>query len=192
MDALSHKDFGGKMKAWKGVKLNFSSDKGCIEEFADYASGYARSHYQLKPEDTFLLVLAAKKFGEGATLEQTVANIGILWKYQAKKMNGMVYGVWTDGRQFKFLRIDRDGKVWVSAMVEVLEDVCTWLHYVVDCALKAAPTTTPATSSTAIFDAAEGFTFVSIGEEEGEVGEEKFDELAEEDGTDTISVIENV
>ncbi|RKO85398.1 hypothetical protein BDK51DRAFT_34710 [Blyttiomyces helicus] len=64
----------------------------------------------------------------------------------ANRPNATVYGFLTDSVFWEFVRIDNESKVW-TASVSSLTDAITWLRYILDCAERSTPSTTPTTSN---------------------------------------------
>ncbi|RKO83486.1 hypothetical protein BDK51DRAFT_49915 [Blyttiomyces helicus] len=79
---------------------------------------------------------------------EIVAYCGVIHKARklAGRPNSTVYGFLTDSVFWEFVRIDNKSKVWTSLVVSE-EDAPTWLMYILDCAERSTPSTTPTTSN---------------------------------------------
>ncbi|RKO86097.1 hypothetical protein BDK51DRAFT_34459 [Blyttiomyces helicus] len=89
-------------------------------------------------------------WGEATSVQniwQLVAYCGMIHKARLaqKEQNSTVYGFLTDGETWEFVRIDNESNVWTTK-VSTLRKAMTWLRYILDCAQKSTPSSTPTTS----------------------------------------------
>ncbi|KAI8825234.1 uncharacterized protein EV422DRAFT_606009 [Fimicolochytrium jonesii] len=102
---------------------------------------------------TMLFVGEAKVAGGERSLWQIIAYCGMLRKLRLKHVasspyshNATIYGFVTDSIVWEFVRVDNNGKVFLSPAITSHIDVQTWLGYTLKCARQSTRTASPAVS----------------------------------------------
>jgi hypothetical protein len=117
--------------------------------FADYSVWYDSA--KKKTLATNLLILEAKRrYQTDAALPQLAAYMGIVYttRKEESKQNCVVYGASSDGRAFRFCRIDNDGVFVQSGQLEwrtvvEREKIYSIMRSLLRAAALSSPSTTP-------------------------------------------------
>jgi hypothetical protein len=146
LDVLHKSRLPIRLSCWGEISLSVENEKKKLNGRADYFLGYgARGERSLH---TLLIAGEAKALNAPLNIWQIVAYAGIVHRERRKlkKTNSTTYGFITDSAIWKFIRVDNNSKVWISNPIVNTDEVGTWLRYIIDCAWKSTPSTTPATS----------------------------------------------
>ena len=117
--------------------------------FADYSIWYDRSREGRATMATNLLIVEAKRqWYTDAALPQLASYMGIVHtaRKEKSKQNCIVYGITSDGRSFRFCRIDNDGVFTRSPLLEWECDqdkIYTIIRSLLRAAALSSPSTTP-------------------------------------------------
>jgi hypothetical protein len=118
-----------------------------LSGFADYSIWYDSA--TKKTMATNLLIIEAKRFGgTDYALSQLVAYMGIVHstRKEEQKENSVVYGIVSDGRVFRFCRIDNGGIFTKSFLMEWEErpdQILSIIRSIIRAAGLSSPSTTP-------------------------------------------------
>ncbi|RKO93878.1 hypothetical protein BDK51DRAFT_37727 [Blyttiomyces helicus] len=131
---LKHKK-SEKIACWGEVRLTWTGGTKILTGYSDYVLGYGggTTHEYMS---TMLVCGEAKCYLAEMNIWQIVAYCGVIHK--ARKLAGRPNST--------LVRIDNKSKVWTSLVVSE-EDAPTWLRYILDCAKRSTPFTTPTTSN---------------------------------------------
>jgi hypothetical protein len=117
--------------------------------FSDYSVWYDRSRKGVATMATNLLIVEAKREGYTDTaIPQLICYMGIVHaaRKDASKENCIVYGAASDGRNFRFCRIDNDGVFTLSSLLEWKwnkDQIYSIIRSLLRAAALSSPSTTP-------------------------------------------------
>jgi hypothetical protein len=158
-DIVARDEFD-KMRIFCELNLSVldASKKRKLNGDIDYTIGHAGNmpldEYS-PPKDSHLIVFEAKKDWPNESIWQCVAEAATLHKTrkEKKKTNSRVWGILSNGNNWKFIHIDNDGQLFQSGQY-VLDIPNNWIeseittiyriiHHIVQQAYLSSPTTAP-------------------------------------------------
>ncbi|RKO90823.1 hypothetical protein BDK51DRAFT_41873 [Blyttiomyces helicus] len=201
LDVLDHS--AERIGGWGEVELSWTDGPIILTGYSDYVLSYG--DLSDKTDMSSVLVCGEAKCSDAKqNIWQIVAYCGIVHKARLalEKQNVTVYGFMTDGDSWEFVRIDNESNVWTTK-VSTLRKAMTWLRYILDCAQKSTPSSTPTTSKTDLRKkelknfklVVERFrTMDGVDESEDDEDEEEEEEVVvvEEDGTDLVESMDKL
>lgn len=140
----------------KPLQLQLETPLKCLVEyegkprmltgFADYSIWYDEIDL-----GTNLVVIEAKRDGyTGSARSQCLAYMGIVHtvRRSSQRMHKVIYGICTDGTQYRFLRIDNNSIVTQSQILEwgaaiINKMIVSYIRYIIRAAIHASPRTSP-------------------------------------------------
>ncbi len=120
-----------------------------LRGFSDYSVWYDRSSEGKATMATNLLIVEAKRqFYTDTALPQLASYMGIVHasRKDASKENCIVYGIASDGRGFRFCRIDNNGLFTRSLLLEWechKDQICSIIRFLIRATALLSPSKTP-------------------------------------------------